>query len=151
MNRFERERAPLPGLALSTDTSTLTSIANDYAYEQVFAKQVRALGRPEDVLLALSTSGNSGNVIAAVQAARQLGLRVVALTGNGGGKLGPLLGPDDIHICVPHKRTARIQELHILALHCICDLIDLHLSGGENAQFLTYTERVTVADLPAES
>jgi D-sedoheptulose 7-phosphate isomerase len=151
LNRFELERPGLPAVALTTDSSTLTSIGNDYAFVEVFAKQVRALGRPEDVLLALSTSGNSGNVIAAVQAARQLGLRVVALTGNGGGKLGPLLGPDDIHICVPHKRTARIQELHILALHCICDLIDLHLSGGESAQFLTYTERVTVADLPAES
>jgi D-sedoheptulose 7-phosphate isomerase len=127
VNRFERERVPLAGIALTTDTSTLTSIANDYAYEQVFAKQVRALGRQGDVLVAISTSGNSGNVIAAVQIARQLDLRIVALTGNGGGKIGPLLASDDVHICVPHKTTARIQEIHILALHCICDVIDCRM------------------------
>jgi D-sedoheptulose 7-phosphate isomerase len=127
VNRFERERGPLAGLALTTDTSTLTSIANDYAYEEVFAKQVRALGREGDVLLAISTSGNSGNVVAAAQAARQLGLRIVALTGNGGGKIAALLSDDDAHICVPHKTTARIQETHILALHCICDIIDCRL------------------------
>jgi D-sedoheptulose 7-phosphate isomerase len=129
VNRFERERAPLAGLALTTDSSTLTSIANDYAYQQVFSKQVRALGRRGDVLLAISTSGNSASVIDAVQAAHDLGVRVVALTGNGGGKMAPLLRGDDVHICVPHQNTARIQEVHLLVLHCLCDAIDYKLLG----------------------
>jgi D-sedoheptulose 7-phosphate isomerase len=129
VNRFEAERAPLAGLALTTDTSNLTSIANDYAYDQVFAKQIRALGRRGDVLLALSTSGNSASVIEAVRTAQAAGLAVVALTGNGGGKMAPLLRPSDVHICVPHRRTARIQEVHLLALHCLCDAIDFQLLG----------------------
>lgn len=129
VNRFERERPPLAALALTTDTSTLTSIANDYAYVQVFAKQVRALGRRGDALLAISTSGNSANVIEAMRAAAQLGVRIVALTGNGGGKMAGLLGDDDVHICVPHTTTARIQEVHLLTLHCLCDIIDLQLFG----------------------
>src|SRR5678809_218198 len=113
VNRFERERPPLAAVALTTDTSTLTSIANDYAYVQVFSKQVRALGRRGDVLLAISTSGNSANVLEAMSVARELGLRTVALTGNGGGKMGAALGADDVHICVPHKVTARIEEVHL--------------------------------------
>lgn len=129
LNRFERERAPLAAIALTTDTSTLTSIANDYAYEQVFSKQVRALGRPGDVLLAISTSGNSSNVIAAMQVAHDAGMRVIALTGNGGGKMATLLGAEDVHLCVPHKVTARIQEVHLLVLHCLCDAIDFRLFG----------------------
>jgi D-sedoheptulose 7-phosphate isomerase len=129
VNRFERERPPLAALALTTDSSTLTSIANDYAYEQVFAKQVRALGRRGDVLLALSTSGNSANVMEAMRAAAELGVRIVALTGNGGGKMRALLGEEDVHVCVPHKSTARIQEVHLLTLHCLCDIIDLQLFG----------------------
>jgi D-sedoheptulose 7-phosphate isomerase len=129
INRFEIERAPLAAVALTTDTSTLTSIANDYAYEQIFSKQVRGIGRRGDVLLAISTSGNSRNVIEAMQAARTLGMRVIALTGNGGGKMAALMTADDVHICVPHKRTARIQEVHLLALHCLCDCIDFQLSG----------------------
>lgn len=129
LNRFERERAPLAAIALTTDTSTLTSIANDYAYEQVFSKQVRALGRPGDVLLAISTSGNSSNVIAAMQVAHEAGMRVIALTGNGGGKMAALLGAEDVHLCVPHKVTARIQEVHLLVLHCLCDAIDFRLFG----------------------
>jgi D-sedoheptulose 7-phosphate isomerase len=129
INRFEIERAPLAAVALTTDTSTLTSIANDYAYEQVFSKQLRGIGRRGDVLLAISTSGNSRNVIDAMQAARELGLRIIALTGNGGGKMAGLLSPEDVHICVPHRRTARIQEVHLLALHCLCDGIDFQLSG----------------------
>jgi D-sedoheptulose 7-phosphate isomerase len=129
VNRFERERPPLAAVALTTDTSTLTSIANDYAYVQVFSKQVLALGRRGDVLLAISTSGNSANVIEAMRAAAELGIRVVALTGNGGGKMAGLLGEADVHICVPHKTTARIQEVHLLTLHCLCDIIDLRLFG----------------------
>jgi D-sedoheptulose 7-phosphate isomerase len=129
LNRFERERAPLPAIALTTDTSTLTSIANDYAYEQVFSKQIRALGRRGDVLLAISTSGNSASMLEALRAAHAAGVRVVALTGNGGGKMAPLLAADDVHVCVPHKVTARIQEVHLLVLHCLCDAIDLQLFG----------------------
>jgi D-sedoheptulose 7-phosphate isomerase len=128
VNRFEIERAPLAAVALTTDSSTLTSIANDYSYEQIFSKQVRALGRRGDALLAISTSGNSRNVIEAMQAARELGVRIVALTGNGGGKMALLITAHDVHICVPHKRTARIQEVHLLALHCLCDGIDFQLS-----------------------
>jgi len=129
VNRFERERAPLAGLALTTDSSTLTSIANDYRYEQVFEKQVRALGRKGDVLLAISTSGNSASVVSAVRAAREMAIRVVALTGNGGGATAAGLGPEDVHVCVPHQRTMRIQEVHLLVLHCLCDGIDFQLFG----------------------
>jgi D-sedoheptulose 7-phosphate isomerase len=131
VNRFERERAPLAGLALTTDSSTLTSIANDYSYEQVFEKQLRALGRKGDVLLAISTSGNSASVVAALRAARELGMRSVALTGNGGGRMAAELAANDVHICVPHKRTMRIQEVHLLALHCLCDGIDSLLIGDK--------------------
>ena len=131
VNRFERERPPLAGLALTTDSSALTSIANDYGYEMAFEKQLRALGRRGDVLLAISTSGNSASVLAAMRAARELGLRIVALTGNGGGKMAALLGADDVHVCVPHTRTMRIQEVHLLALHCFCDGIDSQLFGDK--------------------
>ncbi|MDP2792743.1 MAG: phosphoheptose isomerase [Sulfurisoma sp.] len=129
LNRFEKERAPLAAIALTTDTSTLTSIANDYAYDQVFAKQVAALGRAGDVLLAISTSGNSPNVMAAMRVAHERGVRVVALSGKGGGRMNELLGPDDVHLCVPAERTARIQEVHLLTLHCLCDGIDALLLG----------------------
>jgi len=132
LNRFERERAPLPAIALTTDTSTLTSIANDYSYDQVFSKQIRALGRRGDVLLAISTSGNSASMLEALRAAHAAKVRVVALTGNGGGKMAPLLAADDVHICVPHKVTARIQEVHLLVLHCLCDAIDLQLFGEKS-------------------
>lgn len=129
VNRFEMERPPLAAVALSTDTSTLTSIANDYSYLQVFSKQVRALGRRGDVLLAISTSGNSANVIEAIHVSHELGARVIALTGNGGGKMAATLRADDVHVCVPHKVTARIQEVHLLVLHCLCDAIDFQLFG----------------------
>ncbi len=131
LNRFEKERAPLAAIALTTDTSTLTSIANDYAYDQVFAKQVAALGRAGDVLLAISTSGNSPNVIEAMKVAHGRGVRVVALTGKGGGKMNELLAPGDVHLCVPAERTARIQEVHLLTLHCLCDGIDALILGEE--------------------
>ncbi|PKO84189.1 MAG: phosphoheptose isomerase [Betaproteobacteria bacterium HGW-Betaproteobacteria-11] len=129
LNRFEKERPPLAAIALTTDTSTLTSIANDYRYEDVFAKQLQALGRHGDVLLAISTSGNSPNVIAAIHAAHVRGIRVVALTGRGGGKMTALLKEDDIHLCVPVERTARIQEVHLLTIHCLCDGIDALILG----------------------
>jgi D-sedoheptulose 7-phosphate isomerase len=129
LNRFERERAPLAGLALTTDSSTLTSVGNDYSFNQVFSKQVRGLGIGGDVLLAISTSGNSQNVIEAIKSAHEKNIVVVALTGNGGGKISAILTESDINLCVPSKITARIQEVHLLCLHCLCDGIDAQLFG----------------------
>ncbi|HMX16969.1 MAG TPA: phosphoheptose isomerase [Rhodocyclaceae bacterium] len=129
VNRFERERPPLAAIALTTDTSTLTSIGNDYRFEDIFSKQVLALGRPGDVLLAISTSGNSPNVQEAIRAAHQRNVRVVALTGKGGGAIADLLRDSDVHLCVPASRTARIQEVHLLVIHCLCDGIDAVLLG----------------------
>jgi D-sedoheptulose 7-phosphate isomerase len=129
LNRFEKERPPLAAIALTTDTSTLTSIANDYAYDQVFVKQVAGLGRAGDVLLAISTSGNSPNVAAAIAAAHVRGVRVVALTGKGGGSIAGMLAADDVHLCVPAERTARIQEVHLVTIHCLCDGIDALIFG----------------------
>jgi len=131
VGRFERERLPLPAMALTTDTSILTAIGNDYSYADVFSKQVMAFGQAGDVLLAISTSGNSANVVQAVQAALERDMRIVALTGKDGGVIATLLGDQDANICVPHERTARIQEVHLLAIHCICDGIDNALFGGE--------------------
>ncbi|HEY2818229.1 MAG TPA: phosphoheptose isomerase [Casimicrobiaceae bacterium] len=131
VGRFERERPELPAISLSTDTSLLTAVANDYAFEQVFAKQVRALGTKGDVLLAITTSGNSSNVVAAIAAAHEREMRVVALTGKGGGRAGELLMPEDVHLCVPHGRTMRIQEVHLLIIHCLCDAIDATLLGDD--------------------
>jgi D-sedoheptulose 7-phosphate isomerase len=130
LNRFERERPGLPGIALTTDSSTLTSIANDYSYEDIFAKQVRALGREGDVLLAISTSGNSENVNRAITAAHERNMLVVALSGKDGGPMANLLDPNDVEIRVPAHRTARIQEVHLVVIHCLCDIIDEHLFGG---------------------
>ena len=124
LNRFEQEREGLAAIALTTDTSTLTSIANDYSYERVFARQVEALGRQGDVLLAISTSGNSTNVNRAIAAAHQRGMRVVALSGKSGGSMTTLLQADDVELRVPADSTARIQETHLLVIHCICDLLD---------------------------
>lgn len=132
VGRFERERPELPAISLVTDTSILSAVANDYAFEQVFAKQVRALGAKGDVLLAFSTSGNSHNVIAAIDAAKEREMRVIALTGKGGGRIGKMLGDGDTHLCVPHERTARIQEVHLLMIHCLCDAIDNALLGEES-------------------
>jgi D-sedoheptulose 7-phosphate isomerase len=130
LNRFEMERPGLPAVALTTDTSTLTSIANDYSYEDIFGKQIRALGRPNDVLLAISTSGNSENVCRAIVAAHDRGMHVVALTGRDGGRMAGLLKDDDVEIRVPATRTARIQEVHLVVIHCLCDLIDMTLLGA---------------------
>jgi D-sedoheptulose 7-phosphate isomerase len=131
VGRFERERPELPAISLATDTSILTAISNDYSYEQVFAKQVRALGAAGDVLLAISTSGNSASIVAAVDAARDREMRVVALTGKGGGRIGAMLAAADVELRVPHDRTARIQEVHLLMIHCLCDAIDNTLLGDE--------------------
>lgn len=131
VNRFEVERPGLAAIALTTDSSVLTSIANDYDYVQIYSKQVRALGMDGDVLLAISTSGNSPNVMEAIEAAHERNMPVVALTGRDGGKITSMLKPDDFHICVPAKNTARIQEVHLLALHCLCDVIDHLILGGE--------------------
>ena len=133
VNRFEIERPGLAAIALTTDSSALTSIANDYAFEQVFARQVQALGRRGDVLLAISTSGYSPNVAAAITAAQALGVVTVALTGRDGGRIARQLGRDDIEIRVSATVTARIQETHILIVHCLCDLLDQQLFGGETA------------------
>ncbi|HUF19554.1 MAG TPA: phosphoheptose isomerase [Burkholderiales bacterium] len=132
LNRFEMERPPLAALALTTDSSTLTSIANDYNYNEVFSKQVRGLGQPGDLLLAISTSGNSPNVIEAIHAAHERRMGVIALTGKKGGKMAEILGPDDVHLCVPADRTARVQEVHLLCLHCMCDAIDCLLLGVQS-------------------
>jgi D-sedoheptulose 7-phosphate isomerase len=129
VGRFERERPGLAAISLSTDTSILTAIANDYSYEQVFSKQVLALGQAGDILLAITTSGNSKNVIAAVEAAQERDITVVALTGKDGGELANMLREQDILICVPSERTARIQEVHLLTIHCLCDGIDVALMG----------------------
>jgi D-sedoheptulose 7-phosphate isomerase len=131
IGRFERERPGLAAIALTTDSSILTAIGNDYDFNVIFSKQVQALGAPGDVLIAITTSGNSANVLAAVAAAHAKEMTVIALTGRGGGKMAGELTETDVHICVPHERTARIQEVHILALHCLCDAVDLQLLGEQ--------------------
>ncbi len=131
LNRFEMERPGLPALALTTDSSTITSISNDYSYEEIFSKQVRALGKSQDVLLAISTSGNSENVVRAIAAAHERGMRVVALTGCDGGRMADIFSEDDVEIRVPATRTARIQEVHLVVIHCLCDLIDTTLLGEQ--------------------
>jgi len=131
VGRFEMERQGLAAIALTTDSSIMTALSNDYGYKAIFDKQVRALGQPGDVLLAISTSGNSANVIEAINAAHDNDLRVVALTGKGGGEIAELLRDTDVHISVPSDRTARIQEVHLLAIHCLCDGIDCLLLGVE--------------------
>lgn len=131
IGRFERDRPELAAIALTTDTSTITAIANDYDFSVIFSRQVRALGQPGDVLIAISTSGNSSNILTAIEAAHEREMVVVGLTGRGGGKMGQLLRDTDVHICVPHERTARIQEVHILSLHCICDAVDTQLLGEQ--------------------
>ena len=132
LNRFEMERPGLPAIALTTDSSTITSIANDYQFEDIFAKQIRALGQPGDVLLAMSTSGNSPNIVSAMHAAHDRDMTVVALTGRDGGMISDLLINQDVEIRVPAASTARVQEVHILIIHCLCDLIDQQLLGQED-------------------
>lgn len=131
IGRFEAERQELAAIALTTDSSILTAVGNDYSFNQIFSKQVRGLGHAGDVLLAISTSGNSANVIEAIKAAHEADMRIIALTGKGGGEIGEILLDDDIHLCVPADRTARIQETHLLVIHCLCDGIDALLLGVE--------------------
>jgi D-sedoheptulose 7-phosphate isomerase len=131
IGRFEAERQELAAIALTTDSSILTAVGNDYSFAQIFARQVRGLGHSGDVLLAISTSGNSGNIIEAIKAAHEHDMRVIALTGRGGGQIGEMMKDDDIHLCVPAERTARIQETHLLVIHCLCDGIDALLLGVE--------------------
>lgn len=131
LNRFEKERPGLPAIAITTDSSTLTAIANDYDYNEIFSKQVSALGNDRDVLLAISTSGNSPNVITAIKAAHDRGMGVVALTGRDGGDIAAMLSDQDVEIRVPSERTARIQEVHLVVIHCLCDFIDTRLFGGD--------------------
>jgi len=131
VGRFERERPGLAAIALTTDTSILTAVGNDYAFDAIFSKQVQALGSPGDVLLGFSTSGNSANVIAAIEAAHAKDMTIIALTGRKGGRMREILTETDVHICVPHDRTARIQEVHLLVLHCLCDAVDLQLLGEQ--------------------
>ena len=130
LNRFEMERPGLPAMALTTDSSTVTSIANDYSYDQIFSKQVTALGHTGDILLAISTSGNSKNVNMAIDAAHEREMSVIALSGKSGGEMADRLSLNDIEIRVPSESTARIQEVHLLAIHCMCDLVDHQLLGG---------------------
>jgi D-sedoheptulose 7-phosphate isomerase len=129
VGRFERERPGLPGIALTTDTSALTAIANDYDFDRVFSKQVEALGHAGDFLLAISTSGNSKNVIEAIKAAQAKDLVVIALTGRDGGAMGKMLRPRDFHLNVAHQRTMRVQEIHLLAIHCLCEVVDNVIFG----------------------
>ena len=124
IGRFERERQELAAIALTTDTSILTAVGNDYSYDEIFAKQVRGLGKKDDILIAISTSGNSKNVVRAIEAAKKMGIQIIALTGNGGGKIASLLDANDIHLCAPSTRTARIQETHLYLLHALCDGVD---------------------------
>ena len=131
VGRFERERPGLAAISLTTDTSILTAIGNDYDFTSIFSKQVQAIGAPGDVLLAISTSGNSANVVAAVEAAHVKEMTVIALTGHKGGRMRELLLETDVMVCVPHDRTARIQEVHLLVLHCLCDAVDLQLLGEQ--------------------
>ena len=124
IGRFEREREELAAIALTTDSSILTAVGNDYSYDDIFSKQVRGLGKKGDILLGISTSGNSKNVVKAIEAAKKMGIKIIAFTGNGGGKIATLLDKDDVHLCVPSTRTARIQETHLLLLHGLCDGVD---------------------------
>ncbi len=124
IGRFERERQELAAIALTTDTSILTAVGNDYSYDEIFSKQVRGLGKKGDILIGISTSGNSKNVVKAIEAAKKAGIKIIALTGNGGGKIASMLDADDIHLCAPSTRTARIQETHLVLLHALCDGVD---------------------------
>jgi phosphoheptose isomerase len=127
VNRFERDRPPLAAICLNTDTASITSISNDFNYDLIFSKQLSALAQESDILLAISTSGNSKNILEAIAIAKLKKMPIIALTGSSGGKLRALLGSNDIELCVPSIHTPRIQEVHILIIHCLCDYIDEQL------------------------
>lgn len=129
LNRFQHDRPGLPAIALTTDASTVTSIANDYAYDEIFSRQISSLGQAGDILLAISTSGNSANVVQAIKTSHERGMRVIAMTGNQGGKMAALLTSQDVELRVPSTVTARIQEVHLLILHVLCSRIDAILFG----------------------
>ncbi len=129
VGRFERERPGMPAIALTVDTSAITAIANDYSWDQVFSRQLEALGQPGDVLLAISTSGNSKNILEAIQAAHARQMTVIALTGRDGGAMGKMLHPADHHLNVAHPRTMRVQEIHLLVIHCLCEVVDIVIHG----------------------
>jgi len=129
VGRFERERPGMPAIALTTDTSAITAIANDYSYDVVFSKQVESLGRAGDFLLGISTSGNSKSVVEAIRAAQARAMRVIALTGRDGGAMAKMLGPRDFHLNVAHPRTMRVQEVHLLVIHCLCEVVDNVIFG----------------------
>jgi phosphoheptose isomerase len=129
LNRFKHERPGLPAISLNSDMATMTSIANDYSFNDIFAKQLRALGQSGDILLTISTSGNSANLLNAIKAAHDKKINVIAMTGGDGGKISSLLEEDDIEIRVPAHEVARIQETHLLIIHCICDIVDYQLFG----------------------
>jgi len=129
VGRFERERPGMPAIALTVDTSALTAIANDYDFDRVFSRQVEALGQPGDVLLGISTSGNSKNVVEAMRAAHDKNMVVIALTGRDGGAMAKMLRPTDHHLNVAHPRTMRVQEIHLLVIHCLCEVVDNVIFG----------------------
>ena len=131
LNRFERERPSLPAIAITTDTATLTAIASDNSYQEIFSKQVRALGQSGDILLTISTNGNADNILAAIKAAHDREITVIALTGEDSGEISAILSPRDIEVSVPSNSTPRVQEIHLLVIHCLCDLIDTQLFGAE--------------------
>ena len=130
LNRYERERPPLPAIALCADVATLTSIANDYSYDEVFSKQIKALGQSGDILLAFTTSGNSKNVLLAIEAAHNRGMHAIVMTGKNGGQVPGFLNEQDLELRVPAEKTNRIQEVHLVMIHCLCDFIDRSLFGG---------------------
>ncbi len=132
LNRFEMERSGLPAIALTTDSSTITAIANDYRYAEIFSKQIRALGLPGDILLAFTTSGESQNILEAINASHAREMYVILVTGRDGGRAAAQLKEQDVEIRVPSASTARIQEVHLLTIHCLCDLIDHQLFGNED-------------------
>lgn len=139
LGRYLQERRGLPAIALNTDTSTLTAVGNDYGYDYVFARQVEALGQAGDALIAISTSGNSPNIIAAIKAAREKKMHIIALTGRDGGKIATMLSKEELNVCVPGNVTAHIQETHIMILHCFCAIIDMHCIKTEQVNYVEYS------------
>jgi len=129
INRFEIERKEMPAISLNSDTATLTSIANDYDYKYIFAKQINALGKKEDILMAFTTSGNSNNILEAINSAKRKKMKIILIAGKDGGKASPLLDDDDCNIIIPCDRTSRIQEMHLIIIHSMCECLDAYIKG----------------------